>query len=104
MPSKKMNHFYFLIKQYREDDFECPKLYSNPDMFFEIWKEAFISKMEEERKKKKERKIERDKIRKQMQPLMVNSHMFSHQVQTVMSLLLMDLVLRDWSWEEPSNI
>ena len=62
-----MNHFYFLIKQYREDDFECPKLYSNPDMFFEIWKEAFISKMEEERKKKKDQKKERDKIRKQMQ-------------------------------------
>ena len=36
-------------------------------MFFEIWKEAFISKMEEERKKKKDQKKERDKIRKKIQ-------------------------------------
>ena len=62
-----MNFFYFFIKQYRDDDLECQKLYSNPDMFFEIWKEAFISKMEEERKKKKDQKKEREKIRKKMQ-------------------------------------
>ena len=62
-----MNYLYFFIKQYRDDELECQKLYSNPDMFFEIWKEAFISKMEEERKKKKDQMKERDKIRKKMQ-------------------------------------
>ena len=67
MPSKKINYFYFFIKQYRDDDLECQKLYSNPDMFFELWKEAFITKMEEERKKKRDQKKEREKIRKQVQ-------------------------------------
>ena len=36
-------------------------------MFFELWKEAFITKMEEERKKKRDQKKEREKIRKQVQ-------------------------------------
>ena len=44
----------FSIQQYREDEKDCQKLYSNPEMFFDLWKEDFINKMEEERKKRRE--------------------------------------------------
>ena len=53
-------------KQYREDDKDCQKLYSNPDMFFDLWKEDFINKMEEERKKRKEAMKARKLAKQQM--------------------------------------
>ena len=56
-----------MFQEYRDDDNNCQKLYSNPDMFFEIWKEDFINKMEEERKKRKELIKRRRIVRKKQQ-------------------------------------
>ena len=58
-----MELYLFVLQAYREDEKICQKLYSNPDMFFEIWKEDFINKMEEERKKRRQEAKERKKER-----------------------------------------
>ena len=63
-----MIRFYLIpSKEYREDELNCQKLYSNPDMFFETWKDEFIKKMEEEHKKRKEIQKRRKSIRKKQQ-------------------------------------
>ena len=48
-----------LTQEYREDDESCEKLYSDPDMFFEIWKKDFVRKMDTEIIKRQERKKSR---------------------------------------------
>ena len=56
-----------ILQAYRDDEKDCVKLYSNPDMFFEIWSEAFVKKMEEERKKRKQEARRRRKQREETQ-------------------------------------
>ena len=56
------------LQNYRDDGKYCEKLYSNPEMFFDIWKEDFINRMEEERKKRKaEQKLRRQNRKKNEQ-------------------------------------
>ena len=43
-------------KEYREDGKSCEKLYSDPNMFFEIWKSEFMKKMDIDIVKRMERK------------------------------------------------
>merc|ERR1711962_1052117 len=43
-----------LLQEYRTDNLNCAKLYSNPEIFFEIWKAEIIENA------KKEAKIERE--------------------------------------------
>ena len=50
-------------QDYREDDKVCEKLYSDPNMFFEIWKEDFIKKMDSEKKKRQAEKMRKDKVK-----------------------------------------
>ena len=42
-------------------------MYSDPEMFFEIWKNDFIMKMEEERKKRREEQKRKKEQRKKTQ-------------------------------------
>ena len=58
-----------LLQSYRLDDLNCSKLYSNPGMFFDIWKEEVIEKAKKEAKalRKKNKKREKQNIRKELQ-------------------------------------
>ena len=58
-----------LLQSYRLDDLNCSKLYSNPGMFFDIWKEEVIEKAKKEAKalRKKNKKREKQNIRKEIQ-------------------------------------
>jgi hypothetical protein len=38
---------------FRDDDLNCAKLYSDPDMFFQIWKEELIKESKRARIQKK---------------------------------------------------
>ena len=57
------------LQSYRLDDLNCTKLYSNPGMFFDIWKEEIIEKAKKEAKalRKKNKKREKQSIRKEIQ-------------------------------------
>ena len=57
------------LQSYRLDDLNCIKLYSNPGMFFDIWKEEIIEKAKKEAKalRKKNKKREKQSIRKELQ-------------------------------------
>jgi len=57
------------LQSYRLDDLNCTKLYSNPGMFFDIWKEEIIEKAKKEAKalRKKNKKREKQSIRKELQ-------------------------------------
>ena len=55
------------LQAYRDDEKNCQKLYSNPDMFFDTWKEEFIQKMEEERKKRRKEQKEKKRNRQKTQ-------------------------------------
>ena len=49
--------YQFCYKQeYRDDDKHCEKLYSDPNMFFEIWKTDFMKKMDDDLVKRLERR------------------------------------------------
>jgi hypothetical protein len=58
-----------LLQSYRLDDLNCSKLYSNPGMFFDIWKEEVIEKAKKEAKalRRKNKKKEKQNIRKEIQ-------------------------------------
>jgi len=45
-----------LMQELRDDDKSCDKLYSDPNMFFEIWKSEFMKKMDTDNLKRMERK------------------------------------------------
>ena len=55
------------FQPYRDDEKDCVKLYSNPDMFFEIWSQQIMKKMEQERTKRKKEQRERKRQREAAQ-------------------------------------
>ena len=50
-----------LLQDYRLDDLNCAKLYSNPDMFFEIWKSEILENAKKEAKEERKRMREKRK-------------------------------------------
>ena len=52
-----------LLQEYRLDDLNCAKLYSNPGMFFEIWKLEILENAKKDAKAERERKKKQKKIK-----------------------------------------
>ena len=72
-----------LDQAYRDDEKNCQKLYSNPQMFFEIWAEEFINKMAEEKKKRRAKEKERRKNRQKTQEEQAGARVAKETVKIV---------------------
>ena len=56
-----------ILQEYRDDNRDPLKIYTNPDYFFELWRENLQKEMEKARQLRKERKrlaLQRNKARR----------------------------------------
>ena len=72
-----------LVQRFRQDDKVCLKLYSDPGMFFQIWKDQLIEAAKKEQKEKKRPKNRKKTIRRDIaQPTAIQTNRVNPGVVT----------------------